>query len=212
MGAGIDEVFSDLQHEWLGITWDLAMEQMVGQENELRRAGLWRTGERTLLAQIGLALDEVRMCRAVAWLLTPDGWHGLGSRFLEVLLEDLGLPTSGAPGARVALEEVRATTRADIIVRSGDQTVVFEAKILAGEQDGQADRIAEHWSAESPTFVYLTPSGATPDSALDSRDLWIPLTWTRLGQLARIALHDTSTASHGALELIDTLERFGETP
>lgn len=52
------------------------------------------------------------MCSGLAWLLNPDGWHGLGSAVLNGLLAKIGVHAAGSASATVALEETRHDTRA----------------------------------------------------------------------------------------------------
>ena len=148
--AQMELAFGSLRDAWHDLlaepdpvaTWPTAFHAMESEQRDLRAAGLWRTGGRTLLRALGVHHSEVLMCRGLAWLLTPDGWHGLGIRVLCGLLARLDLPDDGAERAVVVTEEVRGDTRADIVVRFSTTTLLIEAKIFAGEQEQQAYRLA----------------------------------------------------------------------
>lgn len=193
-------------------TWDEAMSTICNEQDELIRDGRWRNGQRTLLQAIGLQYDEVKLCAGVAWLLRPDSWHGLGARFLDVTLQELGfssaeLGAAGLPRAIVTVEEPRDDTRADIVIRVPNlSTVLIEAKVRADEQDDQADRLHRLWSDEEPRLVYLTRHGGLPNTAANSKGLWSSLTWSRLHELLMPLRAD---ASAGARELIDTIGFLG---
>ncbi|WP_440220166.1 PD-(D/E)XK nuclease family protein [Dietzia sp. MNB45] len=174
----------------------------------------WRSGHRTLMRELGLDHLEVYMCRGLAWLLTPDGWHGLGSEYLSAFLELLALPVEGAEQASVTTEETRGDTRADIVVRTPAATVLIEAKISAPEGARQADRLAEGWSPESASLVFLTSDGGIPVTAVDSVDQWTTLRWQNLGAIGRDLMNRVGpeTIAPGARDLIETLEMSVEGP
>lgn len=191
------------------LDWDESIVSMCAEMSDLRIRGQWRSGGRTLLRELGIHHNEVLLCRGLAWLLTPDGWHGLGARFLTGILAALGASADGAGAALVATEECRHWTRADIIVRLADTTLIFEAKIFALEQPDQADRIADEWADEHPTLVFLTRTGAQPVTAVESLGMWRTLTWRQLAGIADTAATATSAASNGAWEFIETLKEYG---
>ncbi|KGN29735.1 hypothetical protein N802_11615 [Knoellia sinensis KCTC 19936] len=157
----------------------------------------------------------MRLCAGLAWLLTPDGWHGLGTTLLRALLDELGftaLEEADVAGASVVTEEWSTdnTTRADIVVRlpQSATTVLVEAKVWAGEQPNQCQRLAELWASESPTLVFLTRTGSQPLTAREG-DHWIPLAWASVARLMHQV--DAPSWSPGARELRETIEVYGGT-
>lgn len=211
-----ESTFDFMLTEWITLEsplvqadWDVAFASMVAEAAELKRRGDWRSGKRTLLAELGLQYQEVLMCRGLAWLLTPDAWHGLGTLFLTEFLTSLEQPTHGADRAVITLEEARAATRADLVLRYPGGVVLLEAKILAGEQATQADRLAREWAGEHPTLVFLTRSGRAPLTAVESAGLWRSLSWLDIARMAESAASRASQPSPGALDLIETLKRYG---
>ena len=194
--------------------WDTAFRQMAELTRQQKNERAWRSGHRTLMRELGLDHLEVYMCRGLAWLLTPDGWHGLGSEYLSAFLELLALPVEGAEQASVTTEETRGDTRADIVVRTPAATVLIEAKISAPEGARQADRLAEGWSPESASLVFLTSDGGIPVTAVDSVDQWTTLRWQNLGAIGRVLMNRVGpeTIAPGARDLIETLEMSVEGP
>lgn len=216
-GVSWPGIYEVMLQQWLGHSdqrdptpsWSNVLLSMTAEMNQLRAEGRWRTGGRTLLHELGVHHREVLLCRGLAWLLTPDGWHGLGPRFLTGMLAALGTPSEGVEQAVVAVEETRGDTRADVIVRLPEATLIIEAKVFAGEQQMQCDRLAAEWAHETPTLVYLTRGGTEPVSAVDSAGAWHTLTWRQIATIAAAAARAPAEPSHGALEFIETLEHYG---
>ncbi len=121
--------------------WEERYQAMRSVQRELSDKGQWLGGPRTLLAAIGVQDSELVLTAGLAWLLRPDGHHGLGSTLLSRLLGLVGIADL-ADYVRVVCEEVRGddlgsglerTTRADLSVYGSDWTIVCEAKIYARE-------------------------------------------------------------------------------
>lgn len=214
-----DEVaYGTLLAEWreLGVrdvsrvdAWDGVLATMRAEMLDLRSRGRWRTGGLTLLRQLGLHHSELILCRGLGWLLTPDGWHGLGDAFLRRFVGELGLTPGPVDGATVSLEETRGVTRADIVLRYPGACVLIEAKVFAGEQPGQADRLAREWDEEKPHLVFLTREGRAPSTAEESAGRWSVLRWSDLAAMASTVVGEGATASPGAFELIETWKNYG---
>src|SRR4051794_1933502 len=92
-----EPVFAALHHEWaeaeatmLGSqlkAWDNEFRDAFDEMSELKRRGVWMSGPVDLMTILDLQRDELSHSAMVAWLLTPTGTHGLGSRLLEAILE-----------------------------------------------------------------------------------------------------------------------------
>lgn len=216
--------FAALFDEWRGLglegsgfaKWEGAFEAIAAEQAQLRADRKWRTGGRTLLHALGLHHDEVRLCAGLAWLLTPDGWHGLGSSFLSALMVDLGLSAPEAAdlaSASIITEETSldGSTRADIVIRlpRTGTSVLIEAKVWADEQPDQCRRLADLWGEEVPTLVFLTRSGRQPMTASDGDD-WVATSWARVAELLRSV--ESEHWSSGAHELTETIETYGGKP
>ena len=139
--------------------WEQSIDSMRREAASLRDQGRWRGGHRTLMHALGIQHREVYLTAGLAWLLDPDGWHGLGSKVLSGLLVQLGLPPAIDYPVRVAVEESRSggETRADLVVRMPGVTLLIEAKVYADEQPGQCDRLADAWATEKPSTSVPDP-------------------------------------------------------
>lgn len=198
--------FDDLRREWYSAAGRPDLEDEFSRLTDEWRAVEWRSGGRTLLAALGLQFHEVSLCRGLAWLLDPEGGHRMGRHVLHGLLRSLDLPVIEDAPVEIHVEEVRADTRADVVVRVGGRTVIIEAKVLAGEQHLQADRLYEHWKDEDPTLVLLTRTGYAPYSAKQSADRWTARTWRDVAQLARAVTESAGLEpSAGAREFVETI-------
>lgn len=212
-----EEVFELVHADWAAIVhepssiqdWEVTFQAMAREMQHLRASGHWRTGGRTLLHALGIHRDEVRLCRALAWLMTPDGWHGLGDMFLRRLLARVGVDVLDTSAASVATEVARAGTRADIVARVGSRTVLIEAKVWAGEQIEQADRLAAGWSGDSATLVFLTRDGRAPSTAIDSDGEWVGLAWRDVASILSRVVTDQPECSPGVRDVLETLQRYG---
>jgi PD-(D/E)XK nuclease superfamily len=192
-------------------SWEQSIDSMQREADSLRDQGRWRGGHRTLMHALGIQHREVLMTAGLAWLLDPDGWHGLGSRVLSGLLGQLGLPPAVSYPVSVAVEETRSggETRADLVVRMPGVTLLIEAKVYADEQPGQCDRLAEAWADETPTLVFLTLDGRLPYTAVASDGLWHQLAWPQVAAVIADAAR-ASDCAPGVLDLLATIEIFGE--
>jgi PD-(D/E)XK nuclease superfamily len=191
--------------------WESEIARIRDQQARLRATGQWRSGGRTLLHALWVHHNEVMMCRGLAWLLTPDGWHGLGTAVLDGLLVHLGVPTEGSARAVVTTEESRGDTRADVLVRFEGVAVLIEAKIWALEQRQQADRLADDFGEETPHLVFLTREGNLPSTAVTSRDRWHPITWSTIAEIVASGVSTMPDCEPGVNEYQRTLEFYGGT-
>jgi PD-(D/E)XK nuclease superfamily len=187
------------------------MSSMHSEVNDLRDEGRWRGGKHTLMQVLGIHYLELPLTAGLAWLLDPDGWHGLGGHVLSGLLDHLGLPPVVAHPVTVTREEARPAwqTRADLLVRMPGSTLLFEAKVFSGEEDEQCDRLSKAWEPEAPTRVFLTLDGRAPLTAVHSRGQWYPLTWTQVGVIIRDAIDRAPDCAPGAREFLATIEMMG---
>lgn len=195
--------------------WERDARAMVAEVDELRRQGRWRTGSRTLMHALGIHHRETHLTAALAWILTPDGWHGLGERVLLGLLSELGCSdTSIAYPVSVVTEEFTPDleTRADVVVRFPGRTVLIEAKVFAGEQPDQCDRLSEGWGGDDPVLVFLTRAGHQPSSAPESVQKWKLLAWKRVADIVRTAVDEVPDCTPGVRELLATLDEYGGQP
>lgn len=197
--------------------WEDRYEAARSGQHELTRSRKWRGGPRTLLAAIGVQDRELCLTAGLAWLLRPDGHHGLGPAMLDRLLGRLGIDqTTG--DVRITCEESRGdnhasgldrATKADLVVYARNWTIVCEAKTYAREQDRQLDRLYHHWKGEAaPRFLFLTRSAREPVSAVESREHWRQLTWGEIAELAQAAIDANCPVAAGIREYVQTVEVY----
>lgn len=200
------ELFSRLSQEWGAISGSFDWDAQFSRMTDEWRAVEWRSGGDTLMAALGLQYQEVPLCRGLAWLLDPAGGHQLGRDFVEAFLHSLDVQVVDGATISVHVEESQVDTRADVIIRGGERPVIIEAKVFAGEQTAQADRIWAHWASENPILVFLTRTGHLPYTASKSRDEWVARTWRDVAQLARsVCDRNQLQPSDGAREFISTI-------
>jgi hypothetical protein len=183
---------------------------MSAEMADLRSAGRWLGGPRTLLQALGLHHDELRLTAGLAWLLDPEGHHRLGDRVLRGFLQRLDVQVPRLHPVRIAREEARNVTRADLIVRLPGATVLVEAKVWAGEQLTQCTRLAQEWADESPVLVFLTRTGKPPETAGPDSS-WQCLRWADVIEIVDRALRDSHpdhTSSAGVIDYLTTLREF----
>ncbi len=152
--------------------WREAMTEMRCHHDRLISDGLWLTGPSDFLDIVGLARHENTHSRMLKWLLTPTARHGLGSGFVERLVEHCTGQSVSAPLAvrKVAFSEWRNDREADLVVWGGNFTLVIENKVDASEQRGQCDDLYENFKNENaPLFLFLTPDGRNPHTATTRR-------------------------------------------
>lgn len=190
--------------------WELSIGSMQSEVASLRGHGLWRGGHRTLMHALGSRHQEKHLTAGLAWLLDPDGWHGLGDKVLSGLLARVGLPTAIKHPVSVTAEETRSAgeTRADLVVRMPGTTLLIEAKVYADEQPSQCDRLADSWALEKPTLVFLTIDGHPPRTAIRSAALWQRLTWPQIAAVIADAAQAPDCAP-GVRDLLATIEILG---
>ncbi|WP_168990221.1 PD-(D/E)XK nuclease family protein [Yimella sp. RIT 621] len=198
--------FDSVLAEWRGVADDDA-ETRFGQLLDEWSAFEWQSGSRTLLTALGLQHQEVPLCRGLAWLLDPTGGHHLDRAALNAFLHYIGQPvTASDDEVKIQVEEIRENTRADIVLNLGARTIVVEAKVHAGEQPTQADRLAALWGEHSPTLVFLTTNGYAPYTAVDSKESWVPCRWRDLAAAIRQAIAEQGLeASAGARDFLETI-------
>src|ERR1700742_5019655 len=191
--------------------WEQSIDSMRREAASLRDQGRWRGGRRTLMHALGIQHSEVYLTAGLAWLLDPDGWHGLGSKVLSGLLTQLELPSAIEYPVRVTVEETRSggETRADLVVRMPGVTLLIEAKVYADEQAGQCDRLADAWATEKPTLVFLTLEGRSPRTAITSAALWHQLAWPQVAAIIADAAR-ASDCAPGVRDLLETIQIFGK--
>ncbi len=131
-----------------------------------------RHGERfNIFSILSMQRDETRThSRFLAELLSPDGRHGEGGKFLQLFVRDvLGLPITLK--GRITVTRELATTedqrRVDIVVDSPSLIIGIEVKIDANDQPAQLRDYYKELSQRAKgrktvALTYLTLDGKSP--------------------------------------------------
>lgn len=109
--------------------------------------------------------DEVVMCRFLADLLDPRGWHERGTAFLESFLrkfvKEVNAETVRLESTCVMKEYlIDNGRRIDIMLQNPAFSVPIEVKINAGDQQGQCYDYDPY--AQNAKLIYLTKDGHAP--------------------------------------------------
>ncbi len=190
--------------------WERRFASARERQAELVSAGTWRGGPRTLLGALNLQDRELILTAGLAWLLRPDGHHGLGDSFLVALVARLDMDDVVTTDAvQVRLEETRRDTRADLVVYSNTWTLLVEAKVFAVEQPEQLDRLHALWADDPDVrFVFLTSGSRVPYTNVKSHDRWTLLTWSDVADCLSQVITGRSGIAPGVHEYLATLEAY----
>ena len=113
-----------------------------------------------------LRTDELGLSRVVADLLNPEGNHGQGAVFLQLLLDKLGFKVDGKIGSsRVDVElTIKDHRRLDVAVRIDERhCLAIENKPYAADQPDQVkDYLKWLEQYDKRMLIYLSPTGAGP--------------------------------------------------
>jgi len=124
-----------------------------------------------LLQVLGADTDEVKMCRLLYELLSPQGSHGQGTKFLKLFYQEvLGKSFSEAEiaASHVYREySIKDQRRIDLFLEVGAYAFPIEVKIYAGDQEDQCKDYFAYAKApdgEDAAMYYLTLDGHPPSS------------------------------------------------
>lgn len=179
----------------------VALAQLLSDFSTTQRTADFNTLQFDPWEIAGVGHKEVRNQAVFAWLLNPDGSHGLGNRALHGLLallppiKDQPFPADHGRWLRINCE-VRPTgnaeNRVDIEIDSERFYLLIELKINALEQREQLSRYHKEAFAragERPWRVlFITPQGRLPISGTPDEPRRYPsLSWRSVAlQLARV--------------------------
>ena len=191
----------------------------VRQRNELLRQ--YKGYGFNLIRLLGAETDEVKICRLIYEMLSPDGSHGQKSKFLK-LFYSMVLKQTAFSEAEIAasiIEREHSTKkkrRVDLFIKVGAYRFPIEVKIYAGDQINQCRdyfALAAAPAGKERMMYYLTLDGHEPsnDSLGTAKGVHvIPLSFARdiipwLDACAKEVL-DTARLRESILQMKQVLE------
>lgn len=131
----------------------------------------YKPAEPNLFYMLGIEHNEVLICRLIAVLIQPNGLHGLGTKPLEVFLNEIGINDYGnLDKAEIILEEKTDNDRrVDIAIYLENEIVPIEVKIWAKDQKAQLCDYYNYYKKSEKSskkkikkIFYLSPNGKNP--------------------------------------------------
>lgn len=124
-----------------------------------------------IFTALRLAHHEIRHSNFLGWLLNPSQTHGLGTKFLKLVIADIlkderAKDMSVTSIGRLNLDKavvLREWQNIDILIKVDELVICIENKIYAGESKHQLkkykDCIDKEFGKSNKVFVYLTRLG-----------------------------------------------------
>ena len=153
---------------------------------------------------LGIEKSETRHSAFLAWLLDPNGNHGLGNYFVRKFLLNVtsianyhGIDTSTAfdvDGWKLSDLDVETELhKIDILLMSQEDGFVcaLENKVSSGEHGNQLERyrdlVKREYGNLTPMFVYLTVDGDRPEKDEDAEN-YTPISYGQIAELIQEAV------------------------
>jgi hypothetical protein len=176
------------------MSWEQHFAILTAEESSLRDHGRWIHGRADFLGVLGRHRDELAHSRMIAWLLDPCGRHGLGSRILEGLLEQVfgSRHSLGLARARTRCEVPLIDGRLDIVVEAPGLYLVIENKVDAEEGEDQCAYYGRHLRKGS-LCILLSPEGRDAKNA----SIFKPLRYSQFAAILSRALANADEAAPG---------------
>lgn len=186
------------------LTDEEALKRFLQDIQCLDRLEEW-SGKFNLFDVLKISGTEIRHSNVLAWLLDPEGSHGLGDAFLRRLVQKLTTQLDGSAAFRLLLMDLHSCTvlreseHTDLLVLSHREKFLLciENKVFSGEHDDQLhtyhEKLTELYPGYDRLFVYLTPDGALPASDADC-DEWQSLSYPQILEMLRAILQSRTLA------------------
>lgn len=130
---------------------------------------------------LGITNAEIRHSNFLAWLLDPNGNHGMGDKFLREFVSKLGQREVVPENVTVCIVR-REWQHIDLLVLCQKEKYLLcvENKVFSGEHDNQLrryrDMLLEEYPGYTMSFAFLSPDGIAPLSA-DDQQYWQPVSY-----------------------------------
>ena len=123
---------------------------------------------------LGITNAEIRHSNFLAWLLDPNGNHGMGDKFLREFVSKLGQREVVPENVTVCIVR-REWQHIDLLVLCQKEKYLLcvENKVFSEEHDNQLrryrDMLLEEYPGYTMSFAFLSPDGIAPLSADDQQ-------------------------------------------
>ncbi len=145
---------------------ELLLQQVSGISSKYDLINKKTGGYFNIFEIANIEYNEVIICRLLHELLSPDGNHFQGIKYLKIFFEnvlDIDITDEELKTVKVFREYIiEDNRRIDLVIQSENYFIPIEVKIFAGEQESQcADYLK---LARSSKLYYLTRFGDKPSS------------------------------------------------
>lgn len=176
------------------------LERQISERDERREFNIFEV--------VGIVNAEIRHSNTIAWLMNPNGGHGLGGKVLAGLIEYAGgVPPEDMGGFAIR----READNIDILAVSATDrmTLAIENKVWSGEHDDQLGRyrraVERRYRGWKHLYLYLTPNDDSPENDEDAA-VWETLGYGSLAVIVEDAMEGAEAAPKARILIGDYLE------
>ncbi|WP_349664379.1 PD-(D/E)XK nuclease family protein [Cellulophaga lytica] len=172
---------------------------------------------------LGVARTEIRHSNFLAWLLNPNGSHGLGKLFLTKFLRGISTSDVATELDEFEIEELnfnnveirREWKNIDLLLIFDSLVICIENKIDSKDHSNQLTKYREivnsNFKSKKKVFVYLTPIGELPTDKTE-REYYAPYSYQEIiEQFDRILKIHGNSLNNGVnqyiLDYLTTIKR-----
>lgn len=140
---------------------------------------------------LNISRAEIRHSNFLAWLLDPNGTHGLSKLFLTKFLRDIATSEIASDLDEFEIEELnfnnvelrREWKNIDLLIIFDTLVICIENKIDSQDHSDQLAKyravVNESFKKHKKVFVYLTPTGEDPTTAKE-REFYAPYSYEEI--------------------------------
>ncbi len=140
---------------------------------------------------LNVSRAEIRHSNFLAWLLDPNGTHGLGKLFLTKFLRDIATSEIASDLDEFEIVELnfnnvelrREWRNIDLLIVFDTIVICIENKIDSQDHSNQLAKyrsiVNETFKKHQKVFVYLTPTGEQP-TASKEREFYVPYSYEQI--------------------------------
>jgi hypothetical protein len=175
---------SEIRKEYRSLINDLDFDRI---ELELKSPNIFNV--------LGISRTEIRHSNFLAWLLNPNGSHGLGNIFLVKFLREISTSDITTDLDELEIENLnyssveirREWNNIDLLIVFDSLVICVENKIDSQDHSNQLSRyrtiVNDSFKQFKKVFVYLTPFGESPNS-IEDRDYYTPFSYESIVEQA----------------------------